>query len=132
MIKNEGKGGNFKRSLKIFSELINKSSIPVYTTTKNITLVEGSDLTIQCSARSSITYCYLESPSKKIYNSYSYGKSGTWLYTGVGLEIGDCQVTIPAEELNMTDTGNWICGMGVKDMMEDLQVRIKVVMSRKS
>lgn len=97
---------------------------------KKIGIISGNDLRIQCSTRASLTYCYVKSPSGKVYNNWEK-INDKFMYTGLGLNIGDCEITVPGGMLNESDGGQWMCSMGVENVFQDLQIGIDVEISSK-
>lgn len=116
--------GGFINSGKSYSDLIPETKY------KKVQIISGNDLRLQCSTRASLTYCYVKSPSGKIYNNWEKVNDKS-IYTGLGLNIGDCEITVPAGMFNESDNGPWMCSMGVESVYQDLQIGIDVEISSK-
>lgn len=117
------------------ADQIDKSRIQVKSWTQNVRVLRGSeDFTIQCSARSSLSYCYLQSPTGKFYDYHLPTQQHPvgMKYSGMGLDCGECQWTTPREEnVDTADTGKWVCGVGVEGLAEDLQISVDAIISGK-
>lgn len=110
----------------------NKIVVNGSTKTKDISIVLSdsyqSKLTIHCFYPEPLTYCYARSPAGRIYSAITGADFEIANYTGMGLNQGDCQITIDGEHLWKNESGRWLCGMGVQGF-EDVQVEIHVLIS---
>lgn len=89
-----------------------------------------SKLTIQCAYPEPLTYCYARSPAGRIYSAITGANFEVANYTGMGLNQGDCEITLDGAHLWKNESGRWLCGMGVEGI-DDVQVEIHVVISSK-
>lgn len=111
--------------------------IPPLTVTsgKPLMVSRGNSFRVECGVPSEIDYCWLRHPngttvSVTVPDSAADRKRKTrYRYAGEGLSFGQCHVTV--DEASATDTGTWLCALGLRDDRREVYGQVDVTVSGK-
>ncbi|KAK0166759.1 hypothetical protein PV327_004248 [Microctonus hyperodae] len=107
------KKSNIINTLVSTAHLAGKKIYHPYVSTKNIYVKRSDNFSITCKTKTSLDYCWLQSPNGTNYSvTKNRGNLQNYLpYVGEGLSVGVCGASI--ENADDIHSGNWSCRLGV-------------------
>lgn len=102
---------------------------------KPLMVSRGNSFRVECSVQSEIDYCWLRHPNGTtvpvtVPDSAADRKRKTrYRYAGEGLSFGQCHVMV--DEASASDTGTWLCALGLRDDRREVYGKVNVTVSGK-
>lgn len=99
---------------------------------------KGNSFRVECNVPAEIEYCWLRHPNRTAIpvtvpdggGAVDRSKGSRYRYTGDGLSFGQCHVTV--DEAVASDTGPWLCALGLRDDRREMYGTVNITVSGKS
>lgn len=117
----------------MFSDRKGSSIETVVITVEPLTVPTGNAFVVACSVPAELDYCWLRHPNGTAIsvtvppNDHDHG--GRYRYVGEGLSFGQCHVSV--SETTVSDTGSWLCALGLRDDRKEVYSWVNVTVTGK-
>lgn len=107
------------------------------TSGNSVIVPRGNSFQVECTVPADIDYCWLRHPNGTavpvtVSANGSEGRLHTsrYRYAGEGLSFGQCLVVVA--DASTSDTGSWLCALGLRDDRREMYGSVNVTVSGES